>query len=117
MLLLAATPLSASGPVDFEAEVLPILESKCLTCHGAKQQYSNLRLDSRSGILRGGELGPVLEPERPEESSLYVRTSLPPDDLDTMPVDDEPLTRAEQSVIRQWIVEGARFGTWTGADD
>ena len=43
----------------------------CFECHGAKKQESGLRLDSRAGILRGGEGGRrVVEPGRPETSPL-----------------------------------------------
>ena len=54
----------------FEAKVRPILVEHCFKCHGAKKQESGLRLDSRAGILRGSDAGPVVVPGHPEESPL-----------------------------------------------
>ena len=115
-LLALALPLWAGERVEFEGDVWPILEKSCIRCHGGQQHYSNLRLDSPQGILRGGELGRVVVPGEPEQSTLYLRPALPPDDLDFMPVEDEALTHAEQQALRQWIAQGADFGAWTGAD-
>ena len=99
---------------EFETEVWPILEKHCMECHGDQQAYSNLRLDSPAAIRRGGELGEVLVPGDPETSEIYRRTALPPDDLDFMPVDNEPLNEEELERLRDWIVAGADFGSWCG---
>ena len=98
----------------FETEVWPILEKHCIKCHGEKQAYSNLRLDSPAAIRRGGELGEVLVPGDPEASEIYRRTALPTDDLDYMPVDSEPLNREELKRLHDWIAAGADFGSWSG---
>ena len=102
------------GSVSFEKDVLPVLERSCGECHSAKENFSNLRLDTAAAILKGGDLGKVLEPGNPDESSLYVRVSLPQDDLDFMPVEGEPLNEDEVETLRQWIEQGADFGGWTG---
>ena len=99
---------------EFETEVWPILKTHCMECHGEQQTYSNLRLDSPTAIRRGGELGEVLVPGDPESSEIYRRTALPPDDLDFMPVDNEPLNEEELERLRDWIAAGADFGTWSG---
>ena len=119
LLLPACGPalFAAPPPVDFEQQVWPVLERHCLECHNARQRYANLRLDSRERILRGGDLGEVLIPGEPDESSLYGRTILPRDDLDFMPVDNEPLSEEEKEILRRWIAEGADFGDWQSAGD
>ena len=104
--------MAAAEPVGFESEVWPILRAHCLACHGDIQHYSSLRLDTPEGIRRGGDLGEVLVPGKPDESSLYTRTDLPPDDLDFMPVEGDPLSEAQRAVLRRWIFEGADFGDW-----
>ena len=113
--LLLQQPTSAAEPIDFERRVWPILEAHCVTCHGAQQSYSNLRLDSSEAIVRGGELGEVLVGGDPEGSELYRRTAVEPDDLDFMPVDAPPLSSEQREILRTWIAEGARFGQWTAA--
>ena len=54
----------------FEARIRPILAEHCIRCHGPKKQESGLRLDSRAGVLKGNDAGPVVVPGRPEESPL-----------------------------------------------
>jgi mono/diheme cytochrome c family protein len=110
----AAATVAAAEPVDFEKQVWPILETSCVSCHGTKEQFSNLRLDSPAAILKGGDLGKVVVAGEPEKSPLYVRTSLPDDDLDLMPVEGERLNEEQVDVLKRWIAEGASFGDWTG---
>ena len=113
--LLLRPELSATEPVDFERQVWPILKAHCVTCHGAEQSYSNLRLDSRQAMLLGGELGEVLVAGDPDGSELYRRTAVPPDDLDFMPVDAPPLSDEQRAILGAWIAEGASFGAWAAA--
>jgi hypothetical protein len=54
----------------FEARVRPILVEHCTRCHGAKKQESGLRLDSREGLLKGNDAGPVVTPGHPGESPI-----------------------------------------------
>ncbi len=54
----------------FEARIRPILVEHCTRCHGPKKQESGLRLDSREGLLKGNDAGPVVAPGRPDESPL-----------------------------------------------
>ena len=72
-------PLASDGHAEstarqelqfFEQHVRPLLATHCFECHGSKKQFSELRVDSRDGLLRGGENGPALVPGKPEESLL-----------------------------------------------
>ena len=63
----AVTPRDAEF---FEAKIRPILSEYCFGCHGPKKHESGLRLDSREGILRGADAGPIVVPGHPEESPL-----------------------------------------------
>jgi hypothetical protein len=62
--------VAASHSEFFEARIRPILAENCFSCHGPKKQQSGLRLDSREGLLKGADSGPVVVPGRPEESPL-----------------------------------------------
>jgi hypothetical protein len=105
--------ITAQSPVKFDRDVWPILESKCVTCHGPEDQFNDLRLDSKDAILKGGKNGKVVVPGDPAKSSLYVRVSLPPDDLDIMPAEGDPLAPAQIDTLKRWVAEGADFGGWT----
>ncbi|HKI19207.1 MAG TPA: DUF1549 domain-containing protein, partial [Isosphaeraceae bacterium] len=56
----------------FESRIRPLLAEHCFRCHGPRKQESGLRLDSRQGLLKGSDSGPVVVPGQPEESPLIV---------------------------------------------
>lgn len=123
----AALPFLALAPaeaVDFEKEILPIFEAKCIECHKApyeengrtKKPKAGLRMDAAWAILAGSENGAVLEAGDPGKSELYYRVTLPEDDDDFMPPTGkaDPLSEKELAVFKKWIEEGADFGGWEG---
>ncbi len=87
----------------FEKEVRPILAENCYSCHGPQQQMSSLRLDSRAGMIRGGDRGPSIVPGNPEES-LLVR-AVRHQDL-KMPLGGS-LEASEIETLMGWIRTGA----------
>lgn len=96
--------------VDYKRQIQPLLEDKCYRCHGKEEVKGELRLDSPQLIMAGGEYGEVLVPGDPNESSLYILTTYPKDDPDYMPQKGKGLSRAEQTMLKKWIEEGAVFG-------
>ncbi len=54
----------------FTTKIRPVLVSTCLRCHGAKKPRGQLRLDSRTALLRGGAHGPAIIPGDPGKSLL-----------------------------------------------
>jgi hypothetical protein len=61
------------GIAFFEKRIRPVLVQSCYECHstrdGAKVK-GGLALDSRAGLLQGGESGPAIVPGSPEDSLL-----------------------------------------------
>ena len=51
----------------FETEIRPLLAEQCFQCHGAALEtpFGGLRLDSRDGLLAGGDSGPAVVPGDP----------------------------------------------------
>ena len=96
---LAAVGGLAKAEVTFEKQVQPVLASACLSCHGEKSDKGELRLHTHEGLLEGSEYGKVVVPGKPEKSSLYTSTVLPPDDDDIMPPKGEPLTSDQANVL------------------
>lgn len=117
-----AGPWHGQEPIDFEKQVLPIFKQRCFTCHagpeasGKSRPKAGLRLDGMHWIVRGGASGAAIKPGKPEESLLYELVALPPEDLDIMPPRGDALSEQEVEWIRDWIAEGAKFGTWRGAE-
>lgn len=97
----------------FKKDVLPILETICFKCHGPVEQESDLRLDSRAGMLTGGSFGPAIVPGDPEKSFLLEVITTDDKDL-RMPPEGERLTQNQVAILRKWIAKGA---VWPGQMD
>jgi hypothetical protein len=69
-----AVAADPSGVEFFEAKIRPILAEHCFGCHSAKatKLKGGLRLDSRAGLLKGGDTGPAIVAGEPVKSRLVV---------------------------------------------
>ncbi len=124
ILFYLASTAPAGAAVNFEKEILPVLEKKCFQCHQAPfekegkivKPKAGLRLDAAWAIQKGSDNGAVVMAGAPEQSGMLHRVTLPRDDEDFMPPKDkaEPLAAAEIAVLEAWIEEGADFGEWQG---
>jgi YHS domain-containing protein len=86
--------------------------SRCINCHGAKEQKGDLRLDSKASLFADRAADKDARPVvsgKPDESELVRRTSLPPGDDDIMPAKGEPLSKEQQELLRRWVAEGASW--------
>lgn len=102
-LLLALVSLASQMP----ATELPkdLLEAKCLSCHNPEKDKGKLDMSTRAKILTGGDNGPAINIEHPDQSEILLRVRLPHDDDDIMPPSkkDKPLTAEEIKLIADWI--------------
>jgi hypothetical protein len=98
--ILFAHPLVAAP--DFEREIAPILEARCLSCHDAGSNKGKVRLDTREHLLKHIKLG---EPE----TSLLIEQVIGPEP--EMPKKADPLSTAQVDTLRQWIAAGAPWPT------
>ncbi|HYE99858.1 MAG TPA: c-type cytochrome domain-containing protein, partial [Planctomycetota bacterium] len=98
--------LALAQDVDFDREVRPILEKRCLACHGTEKRKGGLLLTARShALLRGDSGEPAIVPGEPEKSELLKRVR--PTAEDRMPPKGEPLSDADLALLRRWIAQGA----------
>jgi mono/diheme cytochrome c family protein len=89
-------------------EVRPLLETKCLACHGGgKTNRSGFDLATRDGLLRGGDNGPAVVPGKAQESALLkrIRHEVSPG----MPYQGQKLADSEIAKIADWVNAGARY--------
>ena len=106
----AKLDLAAAGKaIVFKDVVLPILEAKCVSCHGAEKAKGKLRMHTFADAMKGGGDGPTtIVAGKPDDSLALVRIALPNDDDEHMPPSDETqLTKAEIALLKWWIAEGA----------
>ena len=126
ILMFAALAISADSQtaVDFETQILPILKNRCFNCHSApmtdtdgtiSKPKGGVQLDSVKGIAES-LYGEVIIAGEPEDSLLYQRIILPEGDTGIMPPPEAgaPLTKQDTDLIREWITQGANYGTWKG---
>lgn len=96
--------------VVYSDVVQPILKTKCYSCHSAKKQKGDLRLDEIPYIQRGGEHGEIIVAGTPDSSLLYNALLLPLEHDNHMPPKGKPqLTSTEIAILQNWIEEGASF--------
>ena len=62
--LLSTLPLMAK--VNFVRDVKPILELRCVRCHGAQVAMKNLRMNRKDRAMA------VIVPKKPEDSRLFL---------------------------------------------
>jgi mono/diheme cytochrome c family protein len=99
-----------SGRVDYNTQVKPIFNKKCIACHGGVKKKANFSLLFRSEALDTTESGkPAIIPGNPDRSELIKRiTSADPEER--MPYKEHALSEEEISILRQWIKDGAKWG-------
>ena len=96
--------------------IKPVLDAKCVQCHGADKDKGKLRLHTKEDFLKGGrEVGKdIVIKGNVEDSELIYRITLPKDEDEAMPPfkDKEhynPVTPQELQVMKAWIKLGASF--------
>ncbi len=92
----------------FETRVRPVLAGSCVECHGPKTASGNLRLDTRDGLLQGGDRGPAVAPGDADGSLLVAAIQHSQDQELQMPPDD-PLPANVVADLKAWIAAGAKW--------
>ncbi|MBU6175269.1 MAG: DUF1549 domain-containing protein, partial [Planctomycetes bacterium] len=92
----------------FENKIRPILVEHCYACHSQEavtkgKLKGNLFLDSREGMVRGGDTGPSLVPGKPNDSLLLK--ALHYDEYEMPPAGKLPASILEN--FERWIADGA----------
>jgi uncharacterized membrane protein len=120
-----ATTASSSGKIQniekakiYADLVRPVLQKRCVSCHGPSKTKGDLRLDTKKHIKKGGENGKIIQPGKPEKSELVRRITLPLYDEGVMPPDNKkPLSIGNTELIRWWVATGASFKKTVGEVD
>lgn len=96
--------------VDFSADVKPILNKKCITCHGGVKAKAGFSVLFREDALAKTESGkPAIIPGDPDGSEMIRRISSN-DPEERMPYKHEALSKQEISILKRWIKQGAQWG-------
>jgi len=100
-----ATAGSASGgaTVSFANDVLPLLQSRCVNCHGGQKTEKGLNLNSYESVMAGSENGPVVTPADAANSPLAEMVV-----NGKMPKRGPKLTPDQVQLIVNWINQSSQ---------
>ena len=103
---------STSEQVEFfEKNIRPVLADNCFKCHSstAKRPKGGLLLDSREGLLKGGDSGPAVVPGQPDKSRLIEAVQYQNVDLQMPPKGKLPAQVIAD--LSAWVKMGAPWPT------
>ncbi len=85
---------------DFQKDILPIFEEKCIRCHGGKRRGGKLDMRTLEALHTGGDTGPALKPGNARKSLLIELIHY----MEMPPKKEGPfITAMELDLLRQWI--------------
>ena len=100
---------NADHRVSYNQHIRPIINTKCITCHGGVKKASGVSFLFREEALDTAESGlPIIVPGDAAHSEMYQRI-VHHDPEFRMPLEAEPLTQEEIDLIARWIDQGAEW--------
>src|SRR3954464_721772 len=108
LVALLSAPMAARAEDErlFRDQVVPILETRCVSCHGETSPRGKLTLTTARAMRAGGDSGPAVVPGNAEESLLLEMVS---GDEPEMPQKGERLSAEQVASLRTWIEQGAHW--------
>lgn len=113
-LAVAVAPLQADDFTPqqlefFENKIRPVLAEQCYSCHSttSKKLKGSLFVDSREGLLKGGDTGPAIVPGKPDDSLLIKSIRYDHQDLQMPPKGKLPDAQIADFV--EWVKQGAAW--------
>ncbi|MDN5213407.1 DUF1553 domain-containing protein [Fulvivirgaceae bacterium BMA12] len=109
VVLLLLTTSCQEKKIDFNADVRPILNKNCISCHGGVKQSGGFGLIFRENALgetKNGKIGIV--PGHPEKSEMIARINHKNPEM-RMPQERDPLKQEEIDILTKWIEQGAEW--------
>lgn len=105
--VLACRAEDAASVEFFEKRIRPVLVEQCYKCHSdeAKKLKGELYVDSRAGLLKGGETGPAIVPGDPAKSLLIKAISYADPDMQMPP--KTRLSVQQTADLTAWVAAGA----------
>ena len=111
-LLVAAGCARTPPEVSYKADVVPILDKHCKSCHTPGQSgyvVSGFDLENYDSLMKGTTYGPVVLPGDPLTSALVMLIEGRVDPSIKMPHGGmNPMTEEEILTVRRWVEQGAQ---------
>lgn len=110
VIMVCSILMSHDKTVDFNTEVKPIINKKCISCHGGVKKQAGFSLLFHEEALAATKSGkPAIIPGNPDESELIKRLLTDDPEL-RMPYKHEALPGDEIDIFKRWIKQGAKWG-------
>jgi hypothetical protein len=104
---------AAKKDVTYAKDIKPLIEASCLKCHSGEKPKAKYRVETREGLIKGGDTGDAaVIPGKSDKSplvhyvaDLVVDMEMPPTDKrDKYPA----FTKDQIALVRAWIDQGAK---------
>lgn len=111
ILAIGLSACNSGSKIDYSTQVKPILNKNCIHCHGGVKQSGGFSLLNRELAMAPTESEhPAIIPFDADKSELIKRlTHSNPEKR--MPFEKDALAEKDIEILRQWINEGAEWGT------
>jgi len=93
---------ASNASVSFASDVFPIIQSRCVNCHGGERIEEGLLMRSYAELMAGSDNGPVIVPGDPANSLLVELIT-----AQEMPKRGPKLTPPQIQIITEWVAAGA----------
>ena len=107
----STSPLTPAQLAFFENKIRPLLVENCYKCHSQSSEKikGGLLLDTREGLLQGGNSGPAVVPGDPEKSLLIKAIRYVDPDLQMPPPQGggKKLSTTQIADVEAWVTMGA----------
>lgn len=101
---------TSKDQVDFSADIKPIINKKCISCHGGVKKQGGFSLLFREEALAKTKSGKyAIVPGKPGESEMIRRLTLD-DPEERMPYQHPALDKDEIRLLTRWVDQGAKWG-------
>lgn len=113
-----STGLDDIVDINYQLNVQPIFDAKCIECHGSSRSENGLRLSSWAPLVEGADNGEVVIPFNSENSVLIEMASKWAKGSHPSELNRDALSAEEIRFLRRWIDEGAKSlsGIVSGSD-
>ena len=102
--------LFTNKQIDYNVDVKPIINKKCISCHGGVKQSAGFSMMNRASFFKKNESGkPAIDISNPSQSELLARINHA-DPMERMPSEGKPLSSREIKIFEKWVDLGAPWG-------
>ncbi len=103
--------LKRTEPVEYNKDIAPIFENKCLVCHSGNIVEAKFDMSTYAGVMKGGKRGLAVLPGKSAESNMFLFCSLQKKPIMPPKSEANPLTPEELTLLKLWIDQGAKAPT------